>query len=269
MTYKRLTIVLKGDPDEEEHLRLSDFISQLEAIRGTLSRVEETVTGTEKRAVYYRVVDLRHSSPATVVLDAVPIEQSAQDITRLVVDKFVGGLQQIRRGIAPAGFDYDLLESFKKIGDPLRRRVSELSISTDGETVQVTKEIQQEIDKIVGPDELTRGSISGTLEYFNVHAGANHFRIYPIVGPKKVDCRFPAGMLSKALAGVTKYVNVEGELIYKRSEPFAYAVNVQDIEIFPDEESLPGILDLRGIAPRATGDQSSEDFVRSIRDGDW
>jgi hypothetical protein len=269
MAYKRITIQLKGDPADDGHLRLSDFIAQLDAIKGALTTLEENLTGTGKRSIYYRVIDLRHSSPATIALDAIPTKDARQDITSLVVDSFVDGIKKIRQGIAPQGFGYETFESFKKLAQPMRKRVTELSIESDGEKAEVTKDIEAEIDKIVGPDEITRGSISGTLEFFNVHAGVNHFRIYPIVGPRKVDCHFTKDLLQKALAGVTRYVNVEGELRYKSAEPFAYAVNVMDIEIFPDEEQLPSIMDLRGIAPRATGDLSSEEFVRSIRDAQW
>src|SRR5262245_28434734 len=173
--YKRITIQLRGDPDEGEHLRLSDFLTQLEAIRGALNHLEEDVTGSETRTIYYRVVDLKHSSPATVVLDAIPTD-IARDVTDLVVDRFVDGIRQIGRGIAPKNFDSTLFESFKKVAAPLHRRVSTVVVTTDGKSAEVTKEIETEIDKIVGPDEVVRGSIAGTLEYLNVHAQANHFR---------------------------------------------------------------------------------------------
>jgi hypothetical protein len=266
MATKRITIQLKGSPADNEHLRLSDFIAQLDAIKGALTRLEESITGSEKRSIYYRVVDLRHSSPATVVLDAAPTDDSLRnDVTNLVVDSFVGGIKKIRQGVMPKGFGYELLEAFRKIAQPMKKGVTEVTISTDDDRAEVTTDIEAQIDKLIGPDEIMRGSISGTLEYFNIHGGVNNFRIYPIVGPRKVDCHFATEMLPKALAGVTKYVNVEGELRYKSSEPFAYAINVAGIEIFPDEDQLPSLLDLRGIAPAATGDLTSEDFVRSIR----
>ena len=201
------------------------------------------------------------------MLDAVPYDNAQSDVTSLVVDKFVSGIRSIQRGIAPPGFGYELLESFKKIAMPLKRRVSQLSISTDVESVEITSDISMAIDKIVGPDEIVRGSISGVLEYFNVHAGVNLLRIYPIVGPKKVDCHFPKEQIHKARAAVTKYVSIEGELRYKSSEPFPYAVNVSDIEIFLDEDELPSLFDLRGIAPQATGNLSSEEFVGLMRNG--
>ena len=36
-----------------------------------------------------------------------------------------------------------------------------------------------------------------------------------------------------------------------------------------DEKRLPSLHDLRGVAPKATGAVSAEDFVRSIRDANW
>ena len=40
MAYKRITIQLKGDASDNEHLRLSDFIAQLDAIRNSLGQLE-------------------------------------------------------------------------------------------------------------------------------------------------------------------------------------------------------------------------------------
>ena len=40
------------------------------------------------------------------------------------------------------------------------------------------------------------------------------------------------------------------------------------IEIYPPEDELPTIFDLRGIAPNATGDRKSEDFIRDLRNAE-
>jgi hypothetical protein len=44
-------------------------------------------------------------------------------------------------------------------------------------------------------------------------------------------------------------------------------VAVRQIEAFPPESELPTWDDLRGRAPDATGELSSEAFVRELRDG--
>ena len=41
-----------------------------------------------------------------------------------------------------------------------------------------------------------------------------------------------------------------------------------DIEIYPDEKELPSLFDLCGIAPNASNNLSSEDFIREMRD-EW
>jgi len=113
------------------------------------------------------------------------------------------------------------------------------------------------------------GSVAGTLEVINIHARENTFRIYPIVGAKKVDCHFRSEQLNNAIAGINRYVNVTGCLRYKRRDKFPYAINDAEVEVYPDEQELPSIFDLKGVAPDAAGSLKSEDFVKKLRDESW
>ncbi len=272
MENKRITIQLKGDPSEDEHLRLHDFISQLDAIRSALSHLENRMSEPNTPSIQYRVVDLRHQSPATIVLEAIP-PTKGRDVSSLVVGTFVNGVKSIKRGRVPENFDYDMLQAFKRIGAPFDRRTHrhrfEVSITADSETVEVDRTLEPEIEKIVGPDEVMLGSVSGTLEVINIHAGANMFRIYPVIGPKKVECHFKQEHLQKAIGGLTHYVTVRGELRYKRKEKFPYAINASDIDLHPEDDQLPCLIDLKGISPHATGNLPSEEFVRKVRDASW
>lgn len=268
MAFRRITIQLKGDPSDDGHLLLSDFVSQFELIRSALSLMEEHVRQKESARIQYRVVDLSHQSPVQVVLEAIPSSKGT-DISPIVIDGFVDGMDQLRRGIIPNDFDHDMIQAFKKIGSPMKRRVAEVIIFSEYKKVELPKSLESDIDEIIGPDEIVRGSVSGMLELLNIHAGVNRFRIYPIIGPRKIDCHFKKEELSRAIEGMNHYVKVYGELRYKRMDKYPYAVNVTDIEIYPDEESLPSIYDLKGICPQATGDLSSEDFVNRIRHDEW
>lgn len=273
MAYRRITVQIKGDPTDNESLRLNDFIGQLDAIRNTLSHLERTIAEPDSSPIQYRIVGLRHSSPATIIFEAVP-GTKGRDVCALVADRFMDGIKNIKRGIIPEDYDADLLESFKKIGPKVqkknhRRFISLVSIATDSDKVDVEQSLESEIDTIVGPDEIMQGSICGTLELINIHAGVNTFRIYPIIGPPKVDCHFRSDQMNNAIAGINHYVNVKGALRYKRRDKFPYAVNDAEIEVYPDEQKLPSIFDLKGIAPDATGDLKSEDFVRKLRHETW
>jgi len=268
MAYRRITIQLKGDPSDDGHLLLSDFIMQFETIRYALSLMEKHIEQKGSAKTQYRVVDLRHNSPASVVIEAVPYPKGT-DISPLVVDGFIDGIDQLKEGIIPEGFDHDMIQAFKKIASPMKRHVAEVIVFTEHKKVEVPKSLESDIDEIVGPDEGVKGSVSGMFELLNIHSGANHFRIYPIVGPKKVDCHFKNDQLGNAIEGINHYVKVSGTLRYKRMDKYPYAVNVDDIEIYPDEESLPSIFDLKGMSPKATGDMSSEDFIKRVRNVEW
>jgi hypothetical protein len=270
---RKITIQIKGDPSENESLRIVDFIYQLDAIRTALFHLESEIAGPGSPHMVYRLVDLLHQSPATVVIELVP-HPKGQDLSDLVADSFMERIEFIKSGKVPEKYDSSTLEVFKNIGPRMvrgsakkepKKYFSGVSIDTNSAHVDISKSLESEINKIVGPDEIIQGSISGTLELINVHAHANTFRIYPVVGPKKVDCVFKDEQLSNAIAGINKHVNVTGALRYKSRDKFPYAVNDAIIEVYPDDKDLPSIFDLRGIAPNATGGMASEEFVAKLR----
>ncbi len=117
-------------------------------------------------------------------------------------------------------------------------------------------------------DEVIESAMNGTLEILNVNKNNKLFELYPVIGTQKIICDFPSALLQKAITAIGNYVNVVGEYKYKSGHPYPYYVNVTDIEIYPDENELPSLFDLHGIAPNATNGLSSEDFVKGIRD-EW
>jgi hypothetical protein len=279
MANKRITIQIKGDPYDNDKLRLYDFISQLEAIRSGLIRLEGEIAEPGSLPIQYEVADLTHQSPATVAVELIPPEKG-MDVTALVADRFVERIKHIKAGVFEENIASEMLEPYRRIGpsvqrihkkqkEPLKQRLSLVSIATESDKVDITEPLEPEIEKFVGPDELEYGSVSGDLELINIHANVNTFRIYPIVGAKKIDCHFKKTDLQKAISGIGKYVEVHGELRSKQRDRFPYAINATEIEVFPEENELPSILDLKGIAPQATGDLASEEFVRRLRHADW
>jgi hypothetical protein len=130
------------------------------------------------------------------------------------------------------------------------------------------KPLKASIDKILGTDITSAGSLTGFLEAVNVHK-ENKFFIYPPVGPKKVECVFKHDELfEKVREGIEKYVNVVGTLFYKSKGLHPYKIRVEKIEIYPPENKLPSLMSLRGIAPGLTGGKDSVAFVREQREAE-
>lgn len=270
MAGERIIIQLEGSDDDRGHLRLNELIKQLELVASALKHTEQIVTGTEERNVYYRVVDLTHNSPVTCVLEAVTTKKEIKsEIATRVVSNFLRNLRQINlKGRVPSRVDTSALEAYKELGSLLDKNISSVKISNANFDIHIDRTFHNKVENIIGPDEISKGSLTGNLEWINLH-NTNTFNIYPIVGAKKVKCHFPKNIKELVISALDKYVRAYGDLRYKSRDNFPYALNVEDIEILPDENELPTLFDLRGIAPFATGNLSSNDFVNSIRDVNW
>lgn len=283
MPDNRITIQLQGSLEDDWHVTLSAFLAQLEAVKAALKQTERLVSGEEETSVYYRVVDLRHSSPATIVLEAVsrtnlPIPQpqrkksrptpKRQDYSQATVRQFFHSLKSIReKKERPARADLQMLEAYRNLAAPLEKKVSDLKITNGEGSVEIDRTFQSAIDEIIGPDELVDGTITGTLEKLNLH-NTTRFDIFPPIGPKQIMCEFPPSLKSEVIKAVDQYVCVGGKLRYKRLENFPYAVNAERVEILPPDDELPTLFDIRDMAPDLTGGKSATDFLEEIRDGE-
>lgn len=270
MLSDKIIIQLEGSAEDFGHLRLNELIKQLELVASALKHTEQTVTGKDERQVYYRVVDLSHNSPVTCVLEAVPAKKETNsNIATRVITNFLRNLRQINtKGRVPSRVDTVALESYKELGSLLDKNVSAVKISNSSADITIDKTFNTKVENIIGPDEISTGSLTGNLEWINLH-NTNTFNIYPVIGAKKVKCHFPRELKETVISAIDHYVRIYGELRYKSRDSFPYAMNVEDIEILPEEGDLPTLFDLRGIAPHATGNLSSQEFINSIRDVNW
>jgi len=278
----RVTLQLEGTAEEQGHVTLSAFLSQLEAVKSALKQTERLITGEEESSVYYRIVDLRHSSPSTVVLEAVSFSTRPQrepkkkrttrqgDYSQPTVRHFFHSLRQIReKRQAPAKADLQVLQAYRNLTASLEKDVCSIKLINTEESVDIDRNFQAAIDEIIGPDEFSEGTICGTLERINLHNNAR-FDIFPPIGAKQVGCDFKPSLKEAVIRAVDKYVCVAGKLRYKRLENFPYAINAESIEILPPEDELPTLFDIRGMAPELTGDRSAAEFLEEIRNGeDW
>ena len=149
----RITVRVEGSPKDGGDVRFSDFIKQLEAVRTALRHTERLVLKdeeTERNSVYYRVVDLRRSGPATVVLEAVVSDPSqSADMPSRVVGKFFSSLSNIRdqRGI-PEDFDLAALEAYRDLGAGLKRNMAAIAIENGDQKFPIDYEYEECVIKI-------------------------------------------------------------------------------------------------------------------------
>jgi hypothetical protein len=284
MAGRRIKIRALGSDEDRGHLRLTDFIKQLELVRNALKQTERQMTGEEGR-VYWRVVDLSHSSPATVTLEevlprpTVKQQRIREKMTREerkastappIIDRFMAAMSQIRaRAVIPENRrDLSLLESYRELSSVTEQHVASFQIEAKKKKINIDATFRKNIDTIIGPDELMEGSLTGMVEAINIHKTLR-FNLYPVVGPTKVTGEFSADIKREVINAIDRYVRVDGTLRYKGWAPYPHAIDVKTIEVLPSDEDLPTLGQLRGVAPDATGEMTSEEFVQAHRHDRW
>ena len=265
MKVDKLTLVIEGADPPLKRVRVKDLIRELNLLLNSLSQIETGLRPSPGENLFYHIVELSYGSPATVGIEPIPYEKTI-DSSHQVHTEFCSIVRRLEKGESlkekvPDG----LLESLLGMAAPVGKTLSSVKILAEDESFILGQSFHKKVEELLRPEETYPGFIRGMLEAINVHGGINIFRIYPDIGPVKVTCHFPTELQNSAVGAIGRFVEVRGTLKYKVTASFPHEVEVSNLETFPDELELPKLNDLRGIAPKATGEQSSEDFIRDVR----
>lgn len=239
-----------------EVLRLSlDLLDQLE-------RAEHHLT---RRPGHWLIAELKNSS-AVATLHR-PDAPDLQTPRRLV--EGMGDLRQ--RQELPAYFSSDVAEGLAKIGKQLRQPgVSGVTFglpSSDGRprrSEQLTETVIENALASVEESDRALGSVAGVLDVINLRRGAHRVSLYDDETRRAVRCRFPDELFETMRAALGRRVRALGEVTRNAHGQILY-VNINKVEQLRDAPTVPSIDELVGIAPWYTGEQSTEEYLRSVR----
>ena len=266
-----LTFVVRSFDREDRNLRFTDFVGQCEAFRRALTHTESAVTKGIV-GLDWQVTRMTYASPATITVEP-ELPEAPEDFpdNRVqVVGRFIENWRSLTSDHhVPEDLDRRGLISYRNISRFVRQGRTRASISNgDVDAVEVSGDVEQLIDATLKQRTMVLGSVEGTLEYLNIHAPSRDIRIYPAVGPDRIDGRIPAHLIPEAGGNIGREVRAVGELTYLARDDFPAYIKVSALAILPREEDLPTMMEIKGIAPGITGGKSSENFVRELRDGE-
>lgn len=265
MAENRITLIMEGVRPDEGHVRFDVFIQELQRLKNLLGRLDGISTSGQRNS-HFAVVGLSHSSPARVELEQRP-NRGRPDVAPVIFSTFNQLYESVERGSIADQFDFKLLEDLKQLADPVGATLEFATLHINGSEYPLTEKISKQIDLHMSEHEECYGSVEGILEKVNVHAGANVFTVYPDVGPSSITCHFDTELLDKVFTAGKRKVCVSGVMRYRKTAPYPHHVDVESFEIYPDAEELASFQDIFGIAPNATGELSSEDFIKELRCG--
>lgn len=271
-TPKLITLTVEGTDSEGGHVRADELISKLEHLLDALNGIDRLVGDTGRAAIYYRVVAAGHQSPFHITLEPVIKPKEKAKVKRDHISKcysrFYGEIKAIRemKPVSPE-IDNSLLEDLRDLAEGAGEEFKRASISIDSRAVQIDETFEKNVRRMLDEEDFSFGSIAGKLEAVNIHGSTKRCWIYPSAGPQRICCDFLPGNSEAVREALGAMVRVTGYKYFRPPNPFPFRIKVRDFELLAEADSVP-LTKLGGIAPEATGQLSSVDFVRKIRD-EW
>lgn len=265
-----ITLSVSGVESESGHVRADEFLDALSHLLIALNGIDRLVGQTGNPTLYYRIVAAKHTSPLSVTLEPV-LRRTGTPIAREHIQlrhhRFFGALEAIKQNqpVAP-DVDDQLLEHLRDLTPSAELSFKAVTISNGRSHVELDKTFEANVRKLLDEEYASYGGVEGSLDTVNIHGHARRFWIYPKIG-QKIRCDFLPGTSDQIREALGHYVRVEGMKFFRPQSPFPFRVAVRDFEIMSEDNPVH-LKELRGIAPDATGQLSSVEFVRAIRD-EW
>lgn len=270
----RITLTLQAFEGVRGDLDFSEFVPALDAVRRSLANTESLVSDSAP-TLNWMVVDLSHSSPASITIECA---EKDRDLVHagVVVGKYMEYWNDIVvEEHIPEEIPTDKLGPFKYLTRRVREKKLQISLSislSNGSAhhkrrIDISEKSDIVMDYALEVKHQSRGSIKGMLEAANFHGDTFDVRIYPQHGAAVVRGSIPREMTTQAAQALRHYVRAHGLLTYLARDRFASAIKIDQLEIL-DEDPIASIGELRGSLPDMTGGIPSEDFVRDLRDAE-
>ncbi len=243
----------------EGDLTLEALVKELKAVSGALAAVDQALH-QRKTAVFY-VVDARHNSPLCLAFEGAPLDMHCDVVP--TISETIKLIEGLKRNIWPDRYSTELKKIVKKVFSGLGKSVEEIKISWHGQSQHLTLKNQEpETRKTFS----YASAVTGRVEYLDLHNQTNSFKIYPIAGAESILCKFKLEQKEEVLAAIDRIVTVSGKFKHKHGAKYPHQIRVTSLELHaPSEFNLHNLL---GCAPDLTGDLSSEDYVRQLRE-EW
>ena len=231
-----IALRLEGLDADHKHVRLDDFLAQLSALQDALTCIDHEANG--RTTLYYRVVDLRHSSPATVKIEPVlresfrkaGIKSRYRNSAQIVHHRFFDSLKSIRfQGHTIDNTAEQTLDAFGQLIDGLGKAFTTGSIFNDAANVPLDVGLSENLDILIKPGLVSRGSVVGKLLSISFARG-NKFYLYPQIGPTSIACHFDEDLERKARSCIKRRVRVFGRKYFRPNTGHPFRVEVSAIE---------------------------------------
>jgi len=250
------TFTIKSELPQE--IPVDFFELTLYDIKQLLSRIEFAHTGDQPQASWKVNTD-------GVYITASVNGLSEEELKGILWDAYAGfeANEYGKEENWPKSYDENTKQVVKRIANRVKKSVPMMVQVIEREPLRITPTKQakrQSREKYIA-----WASIEGTLDVISVH-GRPFFVLYEHGSSSRVRCTFPDNWTEKVVTLLGKRVTAEGLVYYKQSgEPYQLSKPIS-IELVPLPQS--DVLALRGAIKGMTGNLSTYEYIRELREKD-
>lgn len=248
-------ISLRLEP-EGHYVALDTFASALGNLHHLLHSLQVAVPG---QAVNWIVTDLKIGSAYTVI-EPVGDPQAGLTISMLAIN----GLEAMERLEVPALFPQESIEAARRLAEISTKAKIRTFISGFSRQLELTSRTITTAQEFFGTIWEDMGTIEGTLEIISVQSGYL-FAIYDAISQKRIECHFKSEQLDRIKAALGRRVLVTGSIRYNRRGE-TLSVRVDEVNIIAEDQTLPSVEKMAGLAPEITDGLSITEYLRRLRD---
>ena len=258
-----------GDAEEQHRsVGFRSLVKVFAACERMVSQVDRDLIGRESQPREWLVSATRIGS-FTLELDPphMPLNEEAATNTATTLVKGIDYLDREQQ--VPLGLREPVLRNIQAVAGSLKSGSDEYEILVTsvatGDTARISHPMAKQINQLLLKERISIGSVEGMLELVSVHPGSRKFNVYHDVTGRAVQCDLPSHLEKDVVAALGQRVIVSG-MIHRNLSGVPVRVRVERVRLMPLKEEAPPLDELVGSIPDLTGDLSTEEFIRMIRD---
>ena len=212
-----------------------------------LHEVDRTVAEQKRPAVDWVISQVQGGS-IHLTLEAIPNDKvQPRQIAEVIKVVEAGMTNIVKMPERPRYFSDKALDSAKNLAKLVDKDAFRIQLGINSNRIALNQHIVANVDEIIGGKYKSFGTVEGILKAIDLSRNPL-FRVYDLLTNKSVRCYFDnqstsMDMIKKSLE---QRVAISG-LITSREDGEKISINVEEIEIFPQEDELPTITEMIGI----------------------
>ena len=270
-TLRRLSTNAIGQTENvSDTVSLKSMLRVFSACEGMLAQVERDLAGRGVPAGEWRISDTSIGS-FTLALEQPRPQVNGHSATQAAA-VLISGINRLERGqsISP-DLKATSLQRMWKVANALKSRGVEHELlvlsGITGESGRISHPMARQINQILVKERVSLGSIEGVVELVSVRQGNRKFNVYHTVTGKAIECDLPSYLEAEVIDAIKRRVRVVvSGAIHRNWKGDPVRMKVDRIRALPEARELPSLDELAGSVPDLTGNRSTEEFIRMIRD---